>query len=48
MECLVSLTGHKGSAAARVFKLFQTEHGEHFNVSSTSEWVQGEVLEAGW
>lgn len=34
--------GHRGSAAARVFKVFQTEHGEHFNVSSSSEWVQGE------
>uniref|UniRef100_A0A452U0G9 hyaluronoglucosaminidase n=1 Tax=Ursus maritimus TaxID=29073 RepID=A0A452U0G9_URSMA len=32
--------GHRGSAAARVSKVFQTEHGEHFNVSSSSEWVQ--------
>lgn len=36
------LTGHKGSAVAKVFKLFKAENGEHFNVSSTSEWVQGE------
>ncbi|KAB1256997.1 Cell migration-inducing and hyaluronan-binding protein [Camelus dromedarius] len=40
LKPLVPLTGHRGSAAARVFKLFQTEHGEHFNVSSSSEWVQ--------
>ncbi|KFP87173.1 Protein KIAA1199, partial [Apaloderma vittatum] len=33
-------TGHKGSAVAKVFKLFKAENGEHFNVSSTSEWVQ--------
>uniref|UniRef100_A0A2K5CXS1 hyaluronoglucosaminidase n=1 Tax=Aotus nancymaae TaxID=37293 RepID=A0A2K5CXS1_AOTNA len=32
--------GHGGSAAARVFKLFRTEHGEYFNVSLSSEWVQ--------
>uniref|UniRef100_A0A8C8YL30 hyaluronoglucosaminidase n=1 Tax=Prolemur simus TaxID=1328070 RepID=A0A8C8YL30_PROSS len=36
----VSPTGHRGSAAARVSKVFRTEHGEHFNVSSSSEWVQ--------
>lgn len=40
---LCSLTGHGGSAAARVFKLFRSEHGEYFNVSSSSEWVQGET-----
>nr|XP_048291217.1 cell migration-inducing and hyaluronan-binding protein [Myodes glareolus] len=40
VEDHIEYQGHKGSAAARVFKLFQTEHGEHFNVSSTSEWVQ--------
>lgn len=38
----LSPTGHRGSAAARVSKVFQTEHGEPFNVSSSSEWVQGE------
>ncbi|XP_021502953.1 cell migration-inducing and hyaluronan-binding protein isoform X2 [Meriones unguiculatus] len=40
VEDHIEYHGHKGSAAARVFKLFQTEHGEHFNVSSSSEWVQ--------
>ncbi|XP_035317838.1 cell migration-inducing and hyaluronan-binding protein isoform X1 [Cricetulus griseus] len=40
VEDHIEYHGHRGSAAARVFKLFQTEHGEHFNVSSTSEWVQ--------
>lgn len=35
------LTGHRGSAVAKVSKLFKAENGEHFNVSSTSEWVQG-------
>lgn len=39
-QCLF-FTGHKGSAVAKVFKLFKAENGEHFNVSSTSEWVQG-------
>jgi len=43
-----SLIGHHGSAAARVFKLFRTEHGELFNVSSSSEWVQGEELGTPW
>lgn len=37
----IFFTGHKGSAVAKVFKLFQAENGEYFNVSSTSEWVQG-------
>lgn len=41
-----SLAGHRGSAAARVFKLFRSEHGEYFNVSSSSEWVQGEAFGA--
>uniref|UniRef100_A0A8C0WJR7 G8 domain-containing protein n=1 Tax=Castor canadensis TaxID=51338 RepID=A0A8C0WJR7_CASCN len=40
VEDHIEYHGHRGSAAARVFKLFQTEHGEHFNVSSSSEWVQ--------
>lgn len=40
-QCLGFLTGHRGSAVAKVFKLFKAENGEHFNVSSTSEWVQG-------
>lgn len=35
--------GPRGSVAARVFKLFRSEHGEYFNVSSSSEWVQGEA-----
>lgn len=37
----ICFTGHKGSAVAKVFKLFKAENGEYFNVSSTSEWVQG-------
>ncbi|KAF6076944.1 cell migration inducing hyaluronidase 1 [Phyllostomus discolor] len=32
--------GHRGSVAARVSRLFRSEHGEYFNVSSSSEWVQ--------
>ncbi|XP_043846286.1 cell migration-inducing and hyaluronan-binding protein [Dromiciops gliroides] len=40
VEDHVEYHGHRGSAAARVFKLFRTESGEHFNVSSSSEWVQ--------
>ncbi|XP_024905843.1 cell migration-inducing and hyaluronan-binding protein isoform X4 [Pteropus alecto] len=32
--------GHRGSAAARVSKVFRSEHGELFSVSSSSEWVQ--------
>ncbi|XP_075860811.1 cell migration-inducing and hyaluronan-binding protein [Microcebus murinus] len=40
VEDHIEYHGHRGSAAARVSKLFQTEHGEHFNVSSSSEWVQ--------
>uniref|UniRef100_A0A8C6RD57 hyaluronoglucosaminidase n=1 Tax=Nannospalax galili TaxID=1026970 RepID=A0A8C6RD57_NANGA len=40
VEDHIEYHGHRGSAAAQVFKLFQTEHGEYFNVSSSSEWVQ--------
>ncbi|XP_073738279.1 cell migration-inducing and hyaluronan-binding protein isoform X3 [Callorhinus ursinus] len=40
VEDHIEYHGHRGSAAARVSKVFQTEHGEHFNVSSSSEWVQ--------
>uniref|UniRef100_A0A8D2JCJ0 hyaluronoglucosaminidase n=1 Tax=Sciurus vulgaris TaxID=55149 RepID=A0A8D2JCJ0_SCIVU len=40
VEDHIEYHGHRGSAAARVFKLFKTEHGEYFNVSSSSEWVQ--------
>uniref|UniRef100_A0A8C0MYV9 hyaluronoglucosaminidase n=1 Tax=Canis lupus familiaris TaxID=9615 RepID=A0A8C0MYV9_CANLF len=40
VEDHIDYHGHRGSAAARVFKVFQTEHGEYFNVSSSSEWVQ--------
>ncbi|XP_074151347.1 cell migration-inducing and hyaluronan-binding protein [Sminthopsis crassicaudata] len=40
VEDHIEYQGHRGSAAARVFKLFRTENGEHFNVSSSSEWVQ--------
>ncbi|XP_063494702.1 cell migration-inducing and hyaluronan-binding protein isoform X4 [Symphalangus syndactylus] len=40
VEDHIEYHGHRGSAAARVFKLFQTEHGEYFNVSLSSEWVQ--------
>uniref|UniRef100_A0A2K6QGN1 hyaluronoglucosaminidase n=1 Tax=Rhinopithecus roxellana TaxID=61622 RepID=A0A2K6QGN1_RHIRO len=40
VEDHIEYQGHRGSAAARVFKLFQTEHGEYFNVSLSSEWVQ--------
>uniref|UniRef100_A0A674K329 hyaluronoglucosaminidase n=1 Tax=Terrapene triunguis TaxID=2587831 RepID=A0A674K329_9SAUR len=40
VEDHIEYLGHKGSAVAKVFKLFQAENGEHFNVSSTSEWVQ--------
>ncbi|XP_072475327.1 cell migration-inducing and hyaluronan-binding protein [Notamacropus eugenii] len=40
VEDHVEYHGHRGSAAARVFKLFRTQNGEHFNVSSSSEWVQ--------
>nr|KAF6399141.1 cell migration inducing hyaluronidase 1 [Molossus molossus] len=40
VEDHIEYHGHRGSAAARVFKLFRTEHGEYFNVSSSSEWVQ--------
>lgn len=39
---LCSPPGHRGSAAARVSKVFRSEHGELFSVSSSSEWVQGE------
>ncbi|XP_025774475.1 cell migration-inducing and hyaluronan-binding protein [Puma concolor] len=47
VEDHIEYHGHRGSAAARVFKVFQTEHGEHFNVSSSSEWVQ-DVEWTGW
>ncbi|KAG8145101.1 hypothetical protein E2320_013473, partial [Naja naja] len=40
VEDHVEYQGRKGSALAKVFKLFQAENGEYFNVSSTSEWVQ--------
>lgn len=40
VEDHVEYHGHGGSAAARVFKLFRSEHGEYFNVSASSEWVQ--------
>ncbi|XP_044294790.1 cell migration-inducing and hyaluronan-binding protein isoform X2 [Varanus komodoensis] len=40
VEDYIEYQGRKGSAVAKVFKLFQAEDGEHFNVSSTSEWVQ--------
>uniref|UniRef100_G1TMU3 hyaluronoglucosaminidase n=1 Tax=Oryctolagus cuniculus TaxID=9986 RepID=G1TMU3_RABIT len=40
VEDHIEYHGHRGSAAARVSKLFKTEHGEYFNVSSSSEWVQ--------
>uniref|UniRef100_A0A8I3MRT3 hyaluronoglucosaminidase n=1 Tax=Canis lupus familiaris TaxID=9615 RepID=A0A8I3MRT3_CANLF len=40
VEDHIDYHGHRGSAAARVFKVFRTEHGEYFNVSSSSEWVQ--------
>ncbi|XP_027625045.1 cell migration-inducing and hyaluronan-binding protein [Tupaia chinensis] len=40
VEDHIEYHGHRGSAAARVSKLFHTEHGEPFNVSSSSEWVQ--------
>ncbi|XP_058398578.1 cell migration-inducing and hyaluronan-binding protein isoform X4 [Diceros bicornis minor] len=40
VEDHIEYHGHRGSAAARVFKLFRSEHGELFNVSSSSEWVQ--------
>ncbi|XP_044086275.1 cell migration-inducing and hyaluronan-binding protein isoform X1 [Neovison vison] len=40
VEDHIEYHGHRGSAAARVSKVFQTEHGEPFNVSSSSEWVQ--------
>ncbi|XP_055517175.1 cell migration-inducing and hyaluronan-binding protein [Leucoraja erinacea] len=32
--------GARGSAAAKVFKLFQSPNGDHFTVGSVSEWVQ--------
>uniref|UniRef100_A0A8D0H416 hyaluronoglucosaminidase n=1 Tax=Sphenodon punctatus TaxID=8508 RepID=A0A8D0H416_SPHPU len=40
VEDHIEYQGHKGSAVAKVFKLFQAENGEFFNVSSSSEWVQ--------
>uniref|UniRef100_A0A8D0BB02 hyaluronoglucosaminidase n=1 Tax=Salvator merianae TaxID=96440 RepID=A0A8D0BB02_SALMN len=40
VEDHIEYQGHKGSAVAKVFKLFQAENGEYFNVSVTSEWVQ--------
>ncbi|XP_038623108.1 cell migration-inducing and hyaluronan-binding protein [Tachyglossus aculeatus] len=40
VEDHIEYHGHRGSASARVSKLFRAENGEHFNVSSTSEWVQ--------
>ncbi|XP_077774996.1 cell migration-inducing and hyaluronan-binding protein isoform X1 [Podarcis muralis] len=40
VEDHIEYQGHRGSAIAKVFKLFQADNGEHFNVSSTSEWVQ--------
>ncbi|ETE66717.1 hypothetical protein L345_07499, partial [Ophiophagus hannah] len=44
VEDHVEYQGRKSSALAKVFKLFQAENGEYFNVSSTSEWVQGEAF----
>ncbi|XP_054569214.1 cell migration-inducing and hyaluronan-binding protein [Eptesicus fuscus] len=40
VEDHIEYHSHGGSAAARVFKLFRSEHGEYFNVSASSEWVQ--------
>ncbi|XP_020645703.3 cell migration-inducing and hyaluronan-binding protein [Pogona vitticeps] len=40
VEDHVEYQGRGGSAVAKVFKVFQGENGEHFNVSATSEWVQ--------
>ncbi|XP_068131329.1 cell migration-inducing and hyaluronan-binding protein [Hyperolius riggenbachi] len=40
VEDYVDYHGSRGSAVARVHKLFQAENGEYFNVSSSSEWVQ--------
>ncbi|XP_067327539.1 cell migration-inducing and hyaluronan-binding protein [Anolis sagrei] len=40
VEDHIEYQGRRGSAVAKVFKVFQAENGEHFNVSSTSEWVQ--------
>ncbi|XP_077630421.1 cell migration-inducing and hyaluronan-binding protein [Crocuta crocuta] len=47
VEDHIEYHGHRGSAAARVSKVFQTQHGELFNVSSSSEWVQ-DVEWTGW
>ncbi|KAM4676367.1 cell migration-inducing and hyaluronan-binding protein isoform 1-T2 [Discoglossus pictus] len=40
VEDHVEYQGSRGSAVATVHKLFQAENGEHFNVSSVSEWIQ--------
>ncbi|KAL8197302.1 UNVERIFIED_CONTAM: hypothetical protein K2H54_019877, partial [Gekko kuhli] len=40
VEDHIEYQGFRGSAVAKVCKLFLAENGEHFNVSSTSEWVQ--------
>ncbi|XP_063781884.1 cell migration-inducing and hyaluronan-binding protein [Pseudophryne corroboree] len=40
VEDHVEYQGNRGSAVARVHKLFQAENGERFNVSLGSEWVQ--------
>lgn len=40
VEDHVEYQGSRGSAVARVHKLFQAENGEYFNVSSSSEWSQ--------
>ncbi|XP_069480269.1 cell migration-inducing and hyaluronan-binding protein [Ambystoma mexicanum] len=40
VEDHVEYNGRKGSAVAKVFKLFQADNGEHFNVSSVSEWIE--------
>ncbi|KAG8440633.1 hypothetical protein GDO86_006400 [Hymenochirus boettgeri] len=40
VEDHVEYQGSRGSAFARVHKLFQSEYGEPFNLSVTSEWIQ--------
>uniref|UniRef100_A0ACB8E5Q7 Uncharacterized protein n=1 Tax=Sphaerodactylus townsendi TaxID=933632 RepID=A0ACB8E5Q7_9SAUR len=47
VEDHIEYQGYRGSAVAKVFKLFQADNGEYFNVSSTSEWVQ-DVEWTGW
>ncbi|MEE6503772.1 hypothetical protein FKM82_004942, partial [Ascaphus truei] len=40
VEDHVEYKGSRGSAVAKVHKLFRAANGEYFNVSSASEWVQ--------